>query len=311
MVGTETQELLVFHAVVKHASYAKAARELGLTPSGISRVITRMEERLGVRLIQRTTRRLSLTEGGSLFHARTLQVIADLSEAEAELQQTVVRPKGKLRVTAPVVFGQVHLNPLIGKLVSRHPELSVEMHLMDRFVDLVEEGMDLAIRAGTLPDSRLIARKLCTNRRIVVASPDYLKQHGTPQHPDQLTDHECLLFTGFLRPREWRLHGPSGPLTVSVNGRVASNNIDLLATAAKQGVGMTFGATLLVAPALLSGELVRVLPEYEFEATSIYAVFPSVRQLSSKVRAMVDFLCDELCDPPPWDQSLVGKVPGF
>ena len=199
MVGTETQELLVFHAVVKHASYAKAARELGLTPSGISRVITRMEERLGVRLIQRTTRRLSLTEGGSLFHARTLQVIADLSEAEAELQQTVVRPKGKLRVTAPVVFGQLHLNPLIGKLVSRHPELSVEMQLMDRFVVLVEEGMDLAIRAGTLPDSRLIARKLCTNRRIVVASPDYLKQHGTPQHPDQLTDHECLLFTGFLR----------------------------------------------------------------------------------------------------------------
>lgn len=311
MVTTETQELHVFHAVVKHASYAKAARELGLTPSGVSRVITRLEEKLGVRLIQRTTRRLSLTEGGALFHARTVQVLADLSEAEAEVQKTALQPKGKLRVTAPVVFGQLHLNPLIGKLVGRHAELSIEMHLMDRYVDLVEEGMDLAIRAGTLPDSRLIARRLCSNRRIVVASPDYLARCRAPEHPKDLVDHECLLFTGFQKPREWRLLGPGGPLTVTVNGRVASNNMDLLVSTAKQGVGIAFGATLLLGPALLSGELVRVLPDYEFETTAIYAVFPSVRQLSSKVRAMVDFLSEELTDPPKWDQSLAGKIVGF
>jgi DNA-binding transcriptional LysR family regulator len=308
---TETQELRVFHCVVKHLSYAKAADELNLSPSGVSRIISRLEERLGVRLVQRTTRRLSITEAGKAFHSRTSQILHELAQAEAEIQKNSLSPRGHLRVSAPVVFGQLYVAPLIPKLIERYPELTIELALMDRFVDLVDEGLDLAIRIGSLEDSRLIARRLCTNRRVLVASPEYVERHGQPTLPEQLAEHECLLFTGFSRPREWRFLGPDGPVSAAVSGRVATNNVDVLAQVAKCGVGITFGATLAVGPQLLSGELVRVLPAYEFEPTSIFAIYPSARQLSTKVRATVDFLVEELRDPPEWDRRLCGKVAGF
>lgn len=310
-VSTETQDLLVFHAVVRHLSAARAARELGLTPSGVSRVLTRLEERLGVRLLHRTTRKLSLTEEGSVFHVRTMQILNDLAEAEAEMRRSAVQARGNLRMTAPVVFGQLHLSPLLGKLLARHPELGVEMQLVDRFVDLVDEGLDLAIRVGALADSRLIVRRLCDNRRVLMASPEYLERHGVPQTLEDLENHECLLFTGFAKPREWRLDGPDGTRAITVTGRAASNNIDVLCDAALSGTGITMGATLQAGPYLRSGDLVRVLPEYEFSESAIFAVFPSARQLSSKVRVTVDFFCQEFSDPPWWDAELNGKVPGF
>ena len=308
---TDIQELIVFQAVAKHASYARAAEELGLSPSGVSRVVTRLEERLGARLVQRTTRKLCLTEAGLAFHARTSQVLADLADAEAEVQQTVARPKGTLKVTASVMFGQLYLAPLLPELLEYFPELSVEMVLTNRFVDLIEEGIDLAIRIGSLADSRLVARRLCINRRVLVASPSYLERSGTPETVDELSRHRCVLFTAFGRPSEWKLIGPDGPVTVSVSGRVATNNVETLTTAAKNGLGITVGATLSVAPALLSGELVRVLADHEFEPSAVFAVFPSARQLSTKTRAAVDFLATKLADPPTWDQKLHGKVPGF
>src|SRR5690606_19508137 len=300
-VSTETQELLVFHAVVRHMSAAKAAREMGLTPSGVSRVVSRLEERLGVRLLQRTTRKVSLTEEGAVFHARTMQILNDLADAEAEMRRSAVQPRGNLRITAPVVFGRLHLSPLLSKLLERHPELGVDLQLVDRFVDLIDEGLDLAIRVGTLPDSRLIARRLCANRRVLVASPAYVARRGFPTLPEELSEHECLLFTGFSRPREWRLVGPDGPLSVTVSGRVSTNNVDARCDAAFSGPGVTMGATLHAWPYLRSGELVRVLPDYEFAHSAIFAVFPSARQLSTKVRAMVDFLGQEWTDPPRWD----------
>ncbi|HEX2659677.1 MAG TPA: LysR family transcriptional regulator [Polyangia bacterium] len=308
---SEISELTVFHCVVRHASYARAADELMLSPSGISRIISRMEERLGARLVQRTTRKLSLTEAGAAFHARTAQVLLDLADAESFVQETAVRPRGNLRVTAPVVFGQLYVAPLLGDLLRRFPDLSIDLSLTDRMVDLIEEGVDLAIRIGQLTDSRLIARRLCQNHRVLVASSKYFVGRPLPTHPSQLAEHECILFTGFTRPREWKLIGPEGPVSVGVSGRVASNNVDTLTAAAKQGLGITFGATLSAGPALLSGELVRVLPDYEFEPTSIFALYPSARQLSPKVRAVVDFLVANLVDPPSWDRLLAGKVPGF
>jgi DNA-binding transcriptional LysR family regulator len=308
---TDTQELIVFQAVAKHASYARAAQELGLSPSGVSRVVTRLEERLGARLVQRTTRKLSLTEAGAAFHGRASQILADLADAEAEVQSTVARPKGTLKVTASVVFGQLYLAPLLPELLDYFPELSIEMSLTNRFVDLIEEGIDLAIRIGSLADSRLVARRLCTNRRVLVASPGYLARRGTPRAVADLARHQCVLFTGFARPGEWKLIGPDGPATVSVSGRVATNNVETLTTAAKQGFGITVGATLSVGPALLSGELVRVLPDYQLEPTAVFAVYPSARQLSTKTRAAVDFLAKKLGDPPTWDKALRGKVPGF
>ena len=308
---TETQELVVFQAVAKHASYARAADELGLSPSGVSRIVSRIEERLGARLLHRTTRKLSLTESGAAFQARTAQILADLADAEAEVQSAVARPKGMLKVTASIMFGELYLAPLLPELLGHFPELSVEMTLTNRFVDLVDEGIDLAIRIGSLADSRLVARRLCTNRRVLVAAPRYLKRHGTPRGVEDLARHQAVLFTGFSRPTEWKLIGPGGPVSVSVSGRVATNDIHTLTTVAKQGLGITVGATLSVAPALLSGELVRVLSDHEFEPSAVFAVYPSARQLSTKTRAAVDFLAARLADPPAWDQRLRGKVPGF
>ena len=308
---TETQELAVFSCVVKHASYARAAEELSLSASGVSRIITRLEERLGARLVQRTTRKLSLTEVGAAFHARAIQILADLADAEAEVQKTATQPKGTLKVTAPLMFGHLYLAPMLGELLEQFPNLSLDVSLTNRFVDLIEEGMDLAIRVGQLADSRLIARRLCTNHRVLVAAPSYLERFGTPETPEDLSHHQCVLFDGFAKPAEWRLIGPSGQATVAVAGRVATNNVETLTSAAKQGVGITVGATMSVGPALLSGELVRVLSDYEFEPTAVFAVYASARQLSTKIRATVDFLASRLSDPPIWDQQLIGKVPGF
>jgi DNA-binding transcriptional LysR family regulator len=308
---TETLELTVFHCVVKHGSYVKAAEELALSASGVSRIITRLEERLGARLVQRTTRKLALTESGAAFHARTAQVLQDLSDAEAEVQRTTLKPRGTLRMSLPVVFGQLYVTPMLAELTEKYPELSFEVSLTNRFVDLIEEGMDLAVRIGSLGDSRLIARRLCTNQRVLVASPTFLARHGTPQRISELAERDCVIFTGFARPREWKLLGPGGPVTVTVGGRVASNNVEVLTASAKLGLGITVGATLSVGPALLSGELVRVLCEYEFEPTAIFAVYPSARQLSTKVRAVVDYLAQKLDDPPSWDRALAGRVPGF
>ena len=197
--------------------------------------------------MQRTTRKLSLTEAGAAFHARTSQVLADLADAEAEVQKTVARPKGTLRVTASVVFGHLYLAPLLAELLEPFPELSVEMSLTNRFVDLIEEGIDLAIRIGSLADSRLVARRLCTNRRVLVASPELPRAlRECPKTVEELARHQCVLFTGFARPSEWKLIGPDGPVSVSVGGRVATNNVETLTTAAKQGLGITVGATLSV-----------------------------------------------------------------
>lgn len=310
-MASEILELTVFHCVVKHSSYAKAADELLLSPSGVSRVISRLEERLGVRLLQRTTRKLSLTEAGAAFYARTSQILVDLADAEADVQETAVRPRGNLRVSAPTVFGQLYIAPLLHDMTERFPELTIDLSLMDRFADLIDEGIDLAIRIGQLADSRLIARRLCTNHRVLVAAPSYLAKRGNPTHPLELADHDCILFTGFARPREWRILGPGGPYSVNISGRVATNNVDTLTSAAKQGLGITFGATMIAGQALLSGELVRVLTDYELEQTAIFAVYPSARQLSTKVRAVVDFLVERLQDPPEWDRQLAGKVVGF
>jgi DNA-binding transcriptional LysR family regulator len=308
---TETHELVAFHSVVKHSSFAKAAEELALSPSGVSRIVTRLEERLGVRLVQRTTRSLSLTEAGTAFYARASQILADLSDAEAEVQKATALPRGNLRITASVTFGRHYVSPLLEELLAKYPELAIDLTLTNRFVDIIDEGIDLAIRIGALSDSRLIARRLCSNQRVLVAAPSYVARRGVPRHPDELAEHDCIIYTGFARAREWKLIGPDGPTTVAVTGRLATNNFEVLGDAVRKGAGITVGPTMSVHESLHSGELVRVLDQYQFEPSAIFAVYPSARQLSSKVRAMVDFLVERFGDPPSWDRSLAGKVPGF
>ena len=310
-VVTETNELVVFHSVVKHSSFAKAAEELSLSPSGVSRIVTRLEERLGVRLVQRTTRSLSLTEAGAAFHVRASQILDDLLDAEAEVQKATAQPRGNLRVTGPTAFGQRYLTPLLGELLGRFPELTIDLSLTNRFVDIIDEGIDLAIRIGALSDSRLIARRLCTNNRVLVASPTYLERRGAPKHPEELSGHDCIVYTGFAKPREWKLLGPDGPVSVAISGRVATNNVDSLNESALMGLGISIGPTMLSHDALLNGKLVRVLDDYMFEPSAIFAVYPSARQLTTKVRAVVDFLVEKFSDPPSWDRAVAGKVKGF
>jgi DNA-binding transcriptional LysR family regulator len=307
----EILELKVLHCLVQQLSWAKAAVELGLTPEDIAQIMTRLEQRLGVALIDRSSETVLLTEAGSAFHARTGQALDELAKAEAAVTSAEVQPIGKVRISAPVVLGQAYIAPLIRQLRQRYPELSIELSLMDRFVDLIHEQVDLAIRAGSPFDSRLSSRRLCKNRRVLVASPDYLKQHGTPQTPEDLSSHECVLFTGFANSREWRLTGPNGTITLSVSGMLSSNNGYVLNTLAEQSLGITFGATLSLAPSLLAGRLVRVLSPYEMEETAIFAVYPATERLPTKVAAVVDFFAEQLTDPPIWDRQLVGKAPGF
>lgn len=314
---TEILELKALHSLAKLSSWTKAADELGINRAELVQIVARLEQRLGVKLLERNgdvdgaVEQVTLTEAGLAFHARTGQALDALAKIEATLLQTPVHPSGKIRITAPVLLGQLHVAPLIGKLRQLYPELAVELSLMDRFVDLVHENVDLAIRAGSPFDKRLMTRRLCTNRRILVASPEYLREHGEPERPDDLVEHECLLFTSFANPREWRLSGPEGPVTVNVNGMVSSNAAYVVNLLAEQGEGITFGATLALAPALLDGRLVRVLPAYEMETTGIFAAYPSTDRLPTRVSAVIDFFANELTDPPLWDQTLTGKVPGF
>ena len=199
----------------------------------------------------------------------------------------------------------------MNELLRFFPELSLELSLTNRFVDLIEEGMDLG-------DPDRLARRLAPGGAPAVHEPahpggvaELPGARGTPETVEDLSQHQCVLFTSFTRANEWKLMGPEGPVNVSINGRVASNNVETLTLAAKQGLGITVGATLSVGPALLAGDLVRVLPAYQFEQTAVYAVYPSARQLSTKTRAAVDYLASKLSDPPSWDQVLAGKVPGF
>lgn len=307
----ETNALAVFASVVKHGTFARAAQEHQMTASGVSRVISRLEGLLGVRLLQRSTRRLSLTEAGDTFHQRALRILADLEEAQAEASMAGEHVKGTLKLNVPTVFGRQHIVPLLPALRKKYPELFIDLHLTDDYVDLIEEGVDLAVRIGSLEDSRLIARRLCANRRLLVASPEYLQEKGEPQSPEDLEQHQCLVFTALEKPYQWRLQGPNGKLQVTPKGAVVCNNGEALTLAAKEHLGIALGATFSVWQDLAGGHLVRVLPDYEFEETAIHAIYPSSRQLSRKVRAAVDFLVSAFEGVPKWDQQLHSKIPGF
>ena len=293
-----------FAHIARTRSFSRSAAELRVSQPWLSTRIRQLEERLGCNLFERTTRRLTLTRAGESFRFRTEHLLADLTTAELEVQQAALEPTGTLRLGAPVPFGQAYLAPLIGSLLARHSALSVELILQDGINDLVAEGIDLVVRIGLLKDSRLVARRLCTNRRILVASPAYLDARGTPEKPEDLANHVCLPCTYMGRPNEWRLLGPNGVARVSIGGGLASNNIGVLVAAAEAGQGISVGPTQSVAGALASGRLSRVLPGWEFERTAIYALYPSRRQLSAKVRATIDFLSEHFSDPPAWDSGL-------
>jgi DNA-binding transcriptional LysR family regulator len=308
---TDLLEIKALHCLTRLGSWAKAASELGVSRSQLRQIVSRLEQRLGVALLDRSAGEVVLTEAGAAFQARTVKALDELAKVEASLQNTTVRPIGKVRISAPVVLGQTYVAPLVGVLRRRYPELAVELTLTDRFVDLVHEEIDMAVRVGSPFDARLTTRRLCTNRRVLVASPAYLERHRAPEQPQDLSDHDCILFTHFTNQGQWRLAGPGGSVTVPVSGMLSTNNGYVLNNLAEQGLGVTFGATLSLAPALLAGRLVRLLPQYEMEQTGIFVAHLPADELPSRVGAAIDFFAEHLTDPPSWDRQLAGKVPGF
>jgi DNA-binding transcriptional LysR family regulator len=307
----EILEIKALHSLVKQSNLDKAATELGLAATEVEQLLSQLERRLGVALINREGGQLRLTEAGIVFHGSTARVLDDLEQAEADIHDTQVQPSGRVRLSVPVVLGQRGILPLVPELRRLFPKLALELLLVDRYVDLIHEEVDLAIRVSGLDDPRLKSERLCANRRLLVASPRYLQERGAPTSPAELAKHECILFSSFADPKRWRLTGPDGHECVAVSGLVSTNNGIVLAALAEQGLGIAFAPTLCLVPALLDGRLVRVLNEHELEQTSIVAVYPSCERVPARVSVVIDFLKTKLSDPPSWDRMLMGKVPGF
>lgn len=294
--------MAVFAQVVEARSFTGAARRLGISKAAVSKQVSRLEERLGARLLNRTTRRLSLTEVGAGFYERCARIVADAEEAELAVTRLNETPRGTLRVDAPVNFGMQYLAPLLPPFMLANPELKVDVSFNDRFVDLVDEGHDLAIRIGQLPDSSLIARKLGESGSVICAAPAYWERHGRPSRPADLANHNCFAYSYLATGHEWRLRGPEGDVAVRVSGSLTANNGDMLRQAAVAGLGVVATPLFIACDDLRAGRLEPVLGEYEQPRRGIYAVYPHNRHLSAKVRAFVDYLVEAL-EPAPWGDA--------
>lgn len=292
-------QLELFVKVVETGGFTRAARDLGVPKSTVSRQVARLEDRLGVRLIERTTRALRTTEAGQAYYERCVRILADIQEAEDAVTHAQVVPRGTLRITAPLVFGQLFLGPVVSSFLTAWPEVRVEISLSDRRVDLIEEGFDLAVRIGTLDDSSMIARRLGQAPLVCCASPDYLARRGVPRVPADLERHDCLMYEYSSTTASWRL---SQDTTVRVSGRLVSNNGDLLRSAAVAGLGVVMSPRFIVGPDLRAGRLVTVLDEHLQQTGGIWAIYPANRHLSTKVRAFVDHAIAALGPEPPWER---------
>ena len=294
----DLNEVLVFARVVESGSFTGAARALHMPKSTVSRKVTDLEERLGARLLQRTTRRLSLTDEGRTYYSYSARIATEIEEAERAVGRLHELPRGPLRVTMPLNFD--FMGPTIAEFAKRYPEVTLDVVSTDRVVGLVEEGFDVAIRAGRLADSTLVARALVTIRRIVVASPGYLKKHGRPRAPGDLEQHDCLVFSGGA-DRSWQLHRESSTLEVAVRPRLVINDFEILLAAATAGLGVAMLPEYRCIADLRARRLEHVLKEWCSPRAAIHAVYPSTRHLSPKVKAFVDHLQEKLATPP-WER---------
>ncbi len=294
-------DMQVFVKVVEAGSFTGAGRLLGLPKSTVSRRVAELEASLGVRLLERTTRRLRLTEVGETYHVACARVMAEAEAALAAVIEARRAPHGVLRITAPQVFGEAFLTPVIAAFLAAWPAVEVDVVLTDKVLDLVATRIDLAIRAGTMPDSSFIARRLGSADSICCASPAYLAARGEPRVPTDLEDHDCLMLRiGGQKPR-WTFTGPEGEISVLAEGRFRVNSFPMVHQATLAGLGVARMPTFLAAEDLRSGRLVSVLDGYRSVAGNLYAVFPSNRHLSPKVRAFLDLLVERFSEAPPWE----------
>lgn len=280
----------VFVQVVEKGSLSAAAEACQISATMVGKHVRHLEERLGVRLLNRTTRRQSLTEAGQVYYERSKQALAEVDAAEASVCEMQRAPRGVLRVTAPVSFGANALVEAIGDYLGRHPEVRIELSLNDRVVDLIAEGQEVAIRIGTLPDSSLIARPLAPYRMSICAALAYLAAHGTPASPEQLAGHNCLGFTYSASHRHWHFFDGDRESAVPVNGNLRVNNGQALRTAALCGMGIIMQPELLLAGDLAAGRLVRILPDHELPSYPMHIVFPSGRNMTPKLTSFIEFI---------------------
>jgi DNA-binding transcriptional LysR family regulator len=286
-------EMQTFSAVVDAGSFVKAAEVLGLPKAAMSRYVGELETRLGVRLLQRTTRRLSLTEEGQVFYTRCKELLAGVDEAEAEITSRSGAASGLLRINAPVTFGILHLAPLWGQFRTQYPQVMLDVTLADRVVDLVDEGYDVAIRIATLPSSTLISKRLTSTRLILCASPEYLQKNGTPNHPNELAKHAVISYSYLSTRDEWHFEGPQGAVSVKTEPCIHTNSGDTCRAAALAHQGIILQPSFLVGDDLKVGTLVELMPEFHALELGIYAVYPTRKYVSPKVRALIDFLAEK------------------
>lgn len=296
--------LTVFRTAVDLGSFAAAARHLGLSPAAVSKNIGELEAHLAVRLLNRTTRRMSLTEAGSLYYERVGQILDDLAEADGALGPLQQRPAGLLRVSAPMTVTLLCLSEAIPRFLDRHPELSLDLRMDDRRVDIVEQGFDLALRGSdSLEDSSLIARKLMTLSHVVCGSPDYFERRGVPQRPDDLQHHDCVQFTLSGHAREWSFRKAGRSVRVPVRGRYKVTSSLAVRDALRAGFGLSLIPWIYVREDIEEGRLLSVLNDWSAVETTLYAVYPSRRHVGAKLRAFLDFLVEEMGNQPRRDEA--------
>ncbi|MFC1749054.1 LysR family transcriptional regulator [Pseudomonadota bacterium] len=290
----------VFVAVAESGGFSSAARKLGVSKSAVSKRITQLEDKLGVRLLYRTTRRLNLTEAGEHYYENAVKALAYACEAEDSVTQLQESPQGRLRINAPMSFGRLHIAPLIPKFMAQYPEINIDLVMNDSVVDLIEGGFDIAIRGGDLPDSTLVARKLAPMHSVVCASPDYMAQNTMPRTPAELSEHNCLLYAYSVN--EWCFQKEAKIETVQVTGNYQVNNGEALREAILQGSGIGRIPTFVAGPEIASGRLDVVLSDYTMPPKTLYAVYPKRQHLPAKVRLFIDFVVECFgSETPYWD----------
>lgn len=297
-------QMTIFVRTVQEGGFSAAARVLNLSPSAVSKQISRLEDRLSMRLLNRSTRHISLTDEGRVFYERCAHIVEEIEDVEewAAARQGTVR--GVLHVASTVPFVKYHILPLLPEFVERYPELQVSMEVTDRAVDLIEEGYDLAIRfTEQLSDPSLVARPLAVNRRVICAAPSYLEAYGIPQTPNELSKHNCLRLYTVSAFNDWKFESPEGICIPDVSGNFETNSADALYHATLAGLGIARLSTYVIGPDLKEGRLLRILHDYVHEKASILAVYPHRRHLSPKVRAFLDFLIEKFTPVPPWEKD--------
>lgn len=303
---TAISDLEIFARVARTGNMSAAGREMGLSPAVVSKRISLLEDRLNARLFQRTTRQLTLTETGEGYFKRVVDILSLIEEAEDFVSRRNTRPRGLLKVTAPTSFSRLHIAPYLPQFLEKFPEIELDFHLTDNFVDIIREGFDLAIRIGELQDSSLVQRKLAPDNRVICASPKYLEAHGTPKTLSDLDDHNCLSAGA---QDYWRLEGEGRTHQLKVKGNIRSNSFEFMREALLSGLGLGLRSTWDVGPEIKNGTLKVVLPQYRgIDSMAVHAVYPSREFMPEKVNVLIEYLSSLYGNAPYWDSGLdIGK----